>query len=157
MNRESMKRTVYTLLSLPEAGRDSSSRGMSLVEVLVAIMLFALGTLAVMTMTTSSFQNNSNSYSVDESVNLARLNMDRLLSLAYDHADLQDTNADGLAGLFAEDAANADYSSISGRYRVSWNVAGNVPVNGTKTLAVIVGWQGMDRGRRVVFQTIKAE
>jgi prepilin-type N-terminal cleavage/methylation domain-containing protein len=134
-----------------------SQTGMSLVEVLVAIVLFSLGSLMVLTMTTSSFRANSNSHAIDESVNLGRVNMERLLSLDYTSGDLQDTNADGTAGLLSADVANADHNSASGRYRVVWNVANNTPVNGTKTLAVIVSWQSNPGEKNVVFQTIKSE
>jgi Tfp pilus assembly protein PilV len=106
---------------------------MSLVEVMVAMLLFAIGSLMVLTMTTSSFKANSNSHAIDESVNLGRVNMERLLSLNYTNGDLQDTNADGAAGLLSADIASADHNSTSGRYRVVWNVANNTPVNGAKT------------------------
>ena len=131
--------------------------GMSLVEVLVAIVLFSIGSLMVLTMTTSSFKANSNSHAIDESVNLARVNMERLLSLDYESGDLQDTTADGVAGLLAADAAGADYNSASGRFRVVWNIANDVPVNGAKTLAVIVSWPSNPGEKQVVFQTIKSE
>lgn len=137
--------------------RFNSQIGMSLVEVLVAIVLFSIGSLMVLTMTTSSLRANSNSHAIDESVNLGRVNMERLLSLDYTSGDLQDTNADGAAGLLSADVANADHNSSSGRYRVVWNVANNTPVNGTKTLAVIVSWQSNPGEKRVVFQTIKSE
>lgn len=137
--------------------RFNGQTGMSLVEVLVAIVLFSLGSLMVLTMTTSSLKANSNSHAIDESVNLGRVNMERLLGLDYTSGDLQDTNADGAAGLLSADVANADHNSASGRYRVVWNVANNTPVNGTKTLAVIVSWQSNPGEKRVVFQTIKSE
>jgi type IV pilus assembly protein PilV len=130
--------------------------GMSLVEVLVAIVLFAIGSLMAVTMTTSSLKANSNSHAIDEGANLGRIKMERLLSLGYEDADLQDTNADGVAGLLAADAASADYSNPDGRYRVSWNIANNEPVNGAKTLSVVVSWPGSPR-KQVVFQTIKTE
>ncbi len=131
--------------------------GMSLIEVLVAIVLFSIGSLMVLTMTTSSMRANSNSHALDESANLARLNMERLLSLDYESGQLQDTTADGVAGLLSADAAGADYNIMSGRYRVVWNVAKDVPVNGTKTLAVIVSWPSNPGEKQVVFQTIKSE
>jgi prepilin-type N-terminal cleavage/methylation domain-containing protein len=131
--------------------------GMSLVEVLVALFLFSIGSLLVLTMTTSSLKSNSHSRAVDESANLGRVNMERLLSLDYEDAQLRDVNGDGMAGLLKADAAGADYNSVSGRYRIAWNVAADQPINDTKTLAVIVSWQGHSGNRQVVFQTIKSE
>jgi len=140
-----------------ENSMNCSQAGISLVEVLVAIVLFMIGTLTVLTLTISSLKANSNSHAVDESVNLGRMNMDRLLSLDYEDGQLQDTNADGSAGLLTVDPASADFSSVSGRYQVVWNVASDVPVNGTKTLSVIVLWPRNGGFGRVAFQTIKAE
>lgn len=130
--------------------------GMSLVEVLVAIVLFSIGSLMAVTMTTTSLKANSNSHATGEGVNLGRINMERLISLDYESTDLQDTTADGVAGLLAADSANADHSFVSGRYLVAWNVAADEPVNGAKTLSVVVSWPGSP-GKQVVFQTIKAE
>ena len=132
-------------------------RGMSLVEVLVAIVLFSIGSLMAVTMTTSSLKANSHSLAIDESVNLGRINMERLLGLDFDNADLQDTNSDGSAGLLAAEAAAADHSLLSGRYRVSWNIAANHPVNAVKTLSVVVSWHGNQGNKQIVFQTIKSE
>jgi len=135
---------------------NTSQGGMSLVEVLVAIVLFAFGSMMAVTMSTTSLKANSNSRAIDEGVNLGRITMERLLGLDYEDPDLQDTTADGAAGLLAADAASADYSNPDGRYRVSWNIANNEPVNGAKTLSVIVSWPGTP-GKQVMFQTIKTE
>lgn len=134
----------------------SGQDGMSLVEVLVAIVLFSIGSLMAVTMTTTSLKANSNSHATDEGVNLGRKNMERLISLDYESTDLQDTTADGVAGLLAADSANADHSLVGGRYLVAWNIAADEPVNGAKTLSVVVSWPGSP-SKQVVFQTIKAE
>ena len=147
-----------------------SQKGMSLVEVLVAITLFSLGMLAVLSMTTGSFQINDHSRSVDEATNLARTTLERLLSRPYDDSLLIDNSADGLAGLMNSDTLTADYhpgntdasafvSSFYSevRYDVYWNIANNLPVNGCKTISVVVLWQGSMGTKRVVFQTIRAE
>ncbi len=137
--------------------KNYSQAGMSLVEVLVAIVLFSLGSLMALTMTTSSLRANSHSLAIDESVNLGRLNMEQLLSLDYNDVLLLDTNGDGVSGLLAVAAADADNSIVSGRYRVSWNIAANEPVNGAKTLSVVVSWTGNPGDKQIVFQTIKSE
>lgn len=147
-----------------------SQNGMSLVEVLVALVLFSLGMLAVLSMTTGSFRINDHSRSVDEATNLARTTLERLVSLPYDDPLLIDNSADGFAGLTNSEATTADYhagnaaassfvsSFYSGsRYSFYWNVANNLPVNGCKTISAIVLWNGSMGTKRVVFQTIRAE
>jgi Tfp pilus assembly protein PilV len=143
---------------------------MSLIEVLVAIMLFAIGSLAVLGMTTGSFQTNNYSHSVGEATNLARLTMERIISLPYDDALLRDNTADGTAGLLNKDSSSSDYHPgdaaavtfvtdfyTGARYQVYWNVANNLPVNGSKTIAVLVVWTHNAVDKQVVFQTIKAQ
>lgn len=131
--------------------------GASLVEVLVAIVIFAIGGLMVLTMTTTSLRVNGDSRANDQSVNLARKKMETLMALNYNSPLLQDVNADGTAGLQSETAVAADYSETSGPYLVAWNVAEDAPVNGAKILAVISSWTGSRGNRRVVFQTIISE
>ena len=144
------------MLSYPQENR-SRQKGVSLVEVLVAISIFAIGGLMVLMTTTNSLRVTSDTRSVDEGVNLARLNLEYLLGLDYNDAQLRDTNGDGVSGLSKSTSADADYSFVDGRYRVAWNVATDNPVNGAKTVAVIVSWQGVKGLRKVAFQTIVAE
>jgi prepilin-type N-terminal cleavage/methylation domain-containing protein len=134
-----------------------SQSGVSMIEVLVAIAIFAIGSLMVLTMTTSSLRVTSNSRTLDEGTNLARTQMETLLGLDYNDGQLLDVNADGAAGLLAESAAGADYNAVNGRFLVAWNVAADVPVNGAKTLAVIVSSQENTGTRRVVFETVISE
>lgn len=157
------------LNSLPLfASAKKAQAGASLVEMMVAISLFAIGTLAVLSMTTGSFQFNDASRSVDEATNLARTTLERLMSLPYDDPLLRDNTADGFAGLDDQDGATADYHSgnaaifisniYSGsRYQVFWNIANNLPVNGSKTISAVVVWQELSVSKKVVFKTIRAE
>lgn len=139
--------------------------GLSLVEVMIAIMIFSLGAMAVLTMTTGSFRANGFSAAIDGATSLGRTKMDALISLDYDHADLTDVTVDGLTGLGdnhpasnpLSDPLRADFSEINGRYQVFWNVAANTPVNGAKRIAVIISWQSNQVTKQLVFQTIKAE
>lgn len=143
----------------------SRMSGLSLIEILVAIFIFSIGALAVLTMTSGSFQANSFSEAIDGGTNLGRTKMDELISRAYDDPLLLDLTADGVAGLGDNhpvtspptDPLRADYSETSGRYQVLWNVAANTPVNGAKRIAVIVAWQGNAGAKQIVFQTVKAE
>ncbi len=143
----------------------SGNAGMSLIELMVAILIFSIGALAVLTMTSGSFQTNSHSEAIDGATNLGRSKMDLLMSLAYDDASLLDVTADGVAGLADNhpatsplgDPLRADFSETSGRYQVLWNVANNAPVNGAKRIAVIVIWPWKSGMKQVVFQSVKAE
>lgn len=146
-----------------KAGQDRQT-GLSLVEILVAMFLFSIGALAVLTMTSGSFQANSYSEALDGATNLGRTKLDLLASLPFDDPWLEDVTADGAAGLGDNrpassppgDPLRADFTETSGRYKVFWNIARNTPVSGTKRIAVIVAWEGNTGAKQVVFQTVKA-
>lgn len=139
----------------------------------MAILIFSLGALAVLSMTSGSFKINSHSEAVDIAGNLARRQMDTILSLGF--ADVVDRTGDGVAGLTDSqhfDPANpldpqaADYSvtvnetsglGLKRTYNVFWNVAADTPEPWAKTLAVIVEWQGGMGSKQVTFRTIWTE
>jgi len=157
-------------------------RGASLIEVLVALLVFAVGSLAVLTMTLGSFRANSHSESIDCGTNLGRATMDWLLTLPYDDPLLQDRTADVNTGLLDDTIATADFSHEHADYpfndavkfppednrcfdfshrQVYWNIAhdfvGNNAVTGVKTLSVIVIWPGNQGAKRVKFQTARVD
>lgn len=176
---ESLVNIVKARLSVCRRSR-SGQRGASLVEILVAVLIFALGSLAVLTMTMGSFQTNSHSAAIDCGTNLGRATMDWLLSLPYDDPLLQDRTADASTGLLDASAAAADFSHEHADYpfndaiafppadnrcfnferrQVYWNIAhdfaGNNPVSGVKTLSVLVVWAGSKGRKQAVFQTVR--
>jgi len=65
-----------------------SADGFSLLEVLVAMAIFAIGILAVYSMQVNSIRGNSVARGVTENITLASGKVEELLAEAYDHADL---------------------------------------------------------------------
>lgn len=146
---------------------------MSLVEVMVAIVIFSFGALAVLTMTSGSFNANSHSEAVDIASNLARRQMELILSKPF--AEIVDRTGDGVNGL--EDSRHhdpsdptnsdiADYSEtlddtsgmgLKRAYDVFWNVAADTPEPWAKTVSVIVAWRGVTGARSLTYQTIWTE
>lgn len=157
----------------------NETRGFTLVEVLVAILVFALGVLAINRLQMSTITTNTYTSQLSYATNLAHDRMDGLLSLAYDAAALNDTNLSGTNqdsnsdGIDDDDqdnttdgirlfglnltGASADFSAESpshqGTYTISWNVAVNVPIPETKTVRVIVQW----RDRRNILHTVSVD
>ena len=147
--------------------------GMSLVEVMVAIVIFSFAALAVLTMTSGAFNANSHSEAVDIASNLARRQMETILSKNF--ADVVDLTGDGVNGLqdssFPDpgnplDPDRADYSetldstsglSLKRSYDVFTNIAPDTPESWAKTVSVIVAWQGKTGPRAVTYQTIWTE
>jgi prepilin-type N-terminal cleavage/methylation domain-containing protein len=116
------------------------NRGLTILEVLAALAILAFGLLAVATMQASSIKGNNQAIDTTEAMTVAQDKAEELMRLAYTHADLDDDDNDGTAGLY--DTTGADGSEVSAdpRYTVYWNVAQNSPINNVKTVQVIVVW-----------------
>ena len=143
--------------------------GFTLMEVLIAMVIFAVGMLAVATMMITATDSNGNARRLTEANSAAMDKLENLMSLPYTHADLQDVNGDGDGGL-NNTGGTADYSEVfGGVYTVNWNVApldmdgdGDMDDNGTgqpdaKTLTVIVSSQNRGTPRSVSVINLLAE
>lgn len=130
--------------------------GMTLVEVVVAMAVFAIGILAVGAMQTTSLRSTGTTRDNTEASALAARQLEILIRQSQERRegyygylhdpDLRDTDGDGLDGLEDAGEATADHQPASPHpvYRVYWNVAEDEPMIGTKTIRIIVIWT--DRG-----------
>ena len=124
-------------------GQAGNQNGFTLIEALIAMTVFSIGILAVITMQTSSVNGNAKARYITEAVNYASDRMETLLGTDYTTiTDTAGTNA-GVAGLNdggINAATTADGSAVStdGNYNIYWNVADNTPASKSKTIRVIV-------------------
>jgi hypothetical protein len=68
-----------------------------------------------------------------------------------DYSTIQDANGDGVGGL-DKVGANADNSTVQGRYTISWNVADAVHIDETKVVQVLVTWTKDGQAKEVSVQ-----
>ena len=130
--------------------------GFTLVEVLISMMIFAIGILAIINMQIISASTNVKSRGMTEGVIAVQNKIEDLSALAYTHPDLTDRTAGanvggiGAAGLndfpqTAADLDNADHTDVTNpRYSIFWNVEDDMPFTDTKTIRIIVRWN--DKG-----------
>jgi len=150
--------------------------GFTLIEILIAITIFAIGMLAIAKMQMSSIQGNYNASGMSEAVTLAQGRIEQLMVLDYDHSDLLDTDTDGTnqdlvgndgiddvgGGNFGLDdtGASADRSIANlgqkGRHTISWNIAVDEPDTNAKTIRVIVTWQDYGIQRQIAMDSIRS-
>ena len=131
-----------------------NQRGFTLVELLIALFIFAVGILGVATMQTTSIQGNSKGRRISEASNLAADRIEMFMSLDYDNPILDDDDGDGTdqdvdgdgvdddGGNFGLSDLNnpdgAEDSDGDGVNDIFWNIAVDHPEPNTKTINVFV-------------------
>jgi type IV pilus assembly protein PilV len=113
-----------------------SAAGFTLLEVLVAISIFAVGLLGVAGMQMMGIQGNSVARSHTHATTWGTDRIERLMTVGYDHADLTNGNH----GPVTEN----DYS-------ISWTVTDNDPIDNCKAIRINVGWtdKGVNKNSRL--------
>jgi prepilin-type N-terminal cleavage/methylation domain-containing protein len=88
----------------------SNPKGFTLLEVLAAIMVFALGVLALYRLQAATVTSNAFSYEVTQASILAQGRMEELMGVTYDN--LNDVDGDGEGGL--DDTGQPDPGNPAG-------------------------------------------
>jgi type IV pilus modification protein PilV len=114
--------------SLELKRRMRDERGLTMVEVLVALIIFAVGALAVAALTPLGSHSITKSGQNTRASELCSQVMERLLDTPYDDPDMDDGG---------HTDANNPYD---GHYFVSWNVETNQPIDSCKRVTVTVRW-----------------
>ncbi len=120
---------------------EKDERGFTLIEALIALVIFSIGILGVATMQITAMNSNTVARLQTEAAAIAASKMEELHRLTYSDADL----SNGPHGPETE-----------GAYRVAWSVVNNQPVNSTKMVQVVVTPKNR-KGRPVAMNFIKAE
>jgi type IV pilus assembly protein PilV len=118
--------------------KSQKDQGFTLLEVLIAITIFALGLLAVATMQISAINVNSTAGQITTRMTWAQDKLEKLMALPYSDPWLQDLG-DPPSGT---DSADNVHQETSDGYIISWTVTDNNPVPDTKLIAVSVTGRG---------------
>ena len=148
----------------------NNQKGFSLIEVMIAIVVLAIGILGVVTMQTSTTGYNATAHALTGAASVAADRMETLKALPYTDPLLQDTDGDGQAGLRhplpdlpapeIPDPTNpllqADFQVTTGdqNYTVYWNIADNYPMTNTKTIKVVVTSTGLGPQKTVTLESV---
>lgn len=133
---------------LKEAATDRSTdrNGFALIEVLMAMVIFTVGILALAGLQITTISGNAAARMQTEATAIGARIVERLRSLPFDHDDLVPTVH-----------PHSLPASGSRPYAVNWTVRADTPVNGTKTVRVTVTPFNKVNGRTVTINTIIAE
>ena len=104
----------------PKAARPVREKGFTLVEVLIAITIFAYGIMAVAGMQIAAMKGNTSARDLTEASTVGSDQLEKLMLSAYDSI--------------------SDGSRTKDIYGITWNVQDNTPQQDTKTVIVNVSW-----------------
>ena len=129
-----------------QTGKLRKKDGFTLIEVLVALTIFAVGLLAVAAMENSAILMNS---TAGKLTNLSTCGMDKIEELsALPYTDPWLQAAGNPPG---NDSAGNTHQEISADYTISWTVIDNNPLPSTKNITVTV----TGRGKAAIISFIK--
>lgn len=135
-----------------------SQQGFTLIEVMIAIIILGVGLLALVTMQSTGIFGNATANQITASSNCAANQIERIMTLPYDHTDLQDTDNSGAAGLDdIGDAADGKADSSDCSYAVYWNVVEEEPMPNLKRVRIHVHRNERGQDKRVSMDYIKAK
>jgi type IV pilus assembly protein PilV len=124
--------------------------GFTIVEVLIGIVILAVGLLGVAALQVSAMRTNSFAGNLSEANSYAQGKMEDLIALPYDHADLNDTEEDvGTPTDFNDPSPPPGYT-------ISWTVDVDNPIPDTKQVRVSVSWVERGQSKSTVMTTFKS-
>ena len=116
----------------------SNERGFTLVELMIAMVIFSFGILAVVKMQISSMQGNSAATRVTAQSVVAQNKLEQLFVMSYDNPWLE---PEGNPSAGTDSAGNTHQETTQG-YTVSWDVIDDDPVADSKLVTVTVTGRG---------------
>lgn len=120
-----------------KAGNRDQEGGFTLIEVMVAVLLLALGLAALAAVQINSVTINARANGTTRLATMAQDRLEALLALPYNHPHLLDTAAG--AAKTAYDAASGD---VPAGHRVYWCVNEGFPRSRLKTIDVVAAQLG---------------
>jgi type IV pilus assembly protein PilV len=117
--------------------------GFTLIEVLVALTIFAVGLLAIAALQTSAIRMNSTGNRLTELSTLSIDVLENLMSLPYSSSWLDAVNS-----TTPDSAGNLHQTAVNG-YAVSWDIVQDALVANTRRITLTVARNGKTLLRRV--------
>jgi len=134
----------------PAADRDPRLRaGFTLVEITIALGVFAVGMLALAAMQLHAMRAGGSGRHATQAASIAQSQMEQLQRLRWTDADLADTAGAFTAAITQTDTVQGDPNQVEMSYAVDWRVA-DVEAGWTRAIDVRVTWDEENRPNRSV-------
>src|SRR5215471_18801903 len=112
----------------------ATEKGLSLIEVLVAMVVLSLGLLGLERVHIAAIQANTIASRLTQATTLAQDRAEQLMALPYNDVVLSDTTAPGTFTTYTEPNPPQGYT-------ITWTVDTDVPSAGIKTINIDVTWK----------------
>ena len=133
-------RTDKTYTAKTALRKSKKDEGFTLIEVLIAITIFAVGLLAVATMQLSAIRVNFTAGQITTRITWAQDKLEELMALPYSDPWIEDLGDPPSGTDTAGDAHQA--TTPDGYYTISWTVTNDTPIASTKLITVTVTGRG---------------
>jgi type IV pilus modification protein PilV len=121
----------------PRHTATNKESGFTMVEILIALTVFAIGILGIASMQVWGIRGNASAIMHSQAATFAADRIEKLMMVDYD--DL------------------ADGSETRGIYDIQWQISpANIPIRNTKTMTVTVNWTDRDMDKSNSFTCYKA-
>ncbi|MDY0132897.1 MAG: prepilin-type N-terminal cleavage/methylation domain-containing protein [Desulforegulaceae bacterium] len=117
-------------------------KGFTLIEVMVALIIFSIGIIAVITLQISAVKANSNSYYYDLAINSMNNRIEKIIAQNYEN-------------LVSQPKEIPDFSNP--QFMASWKVTGDSPEPGIKQIDIVVKWTKDSKKHELVHRFYKKE
>lgn len=123
---------------------DRGRAGFTLMEVLIAMSVFAISFLGFYRLQIISVEGNADAGRVTTAAVCASDIIERIHAMDYEDDLLEDDGDDGMAGLddLGDGVADETITTNDGLYTVTWNVVDEYPLRNVKTVRVRVAQVG---------------
>jgi len=150
--------------------------GLTLLEVMVAVVVLTVGILALNAMQVSAIRVNSAAGNLTKAVSVGQEKLESLLGLPYDHEALGDVDVDNHASnqkrreslrrplpplpepAVADPATyQPEHQTRRGKFLICWNIEDDLLVPRTKSVNVVVVWREGAVPRSVLLEHVISE
>ena len=112
---------------------DSASSGFSMMEMLVSMVILAVGLLAIVSMQGTAMTGNNLSKSMTQGYYVGQSQMENLIQQGYDSV--------------SNGPATRSFNNVN--YTINWQIIENVYIDDMKTIEMTVSWSRKGEGRNI--------
>ena len=136
-----------------------NNAGFSLIEVLIALMIFSIGILGISLMQLQAIWGNSVANHLTEAAVFGSDQIEQMLSWDYDDNRLKSDNdyAYTLSDNTTNITADGDQADSDNFCHAYWQITDNTPVTGSKTIDVTVYWNQKGALKIFSLSAVKAQ